>query len=345
MKEPKVITVIATLGENKEILISAINSIWKFSNYKNMTLIVVDNSIEGNLQLDVEVSEIIHPGINLGWVGALEFVRRNYDFDYLWTFQDDMTALNDVLTILVQEMESDRSLGVVSPVALINGLIPARSRGGILSGTSWTEWEHIPEIDTSPSDFIDYPNLCYVASSGALWRKRSLDEISGFDLNFYPAIYVDFDTCFRFISKKWGLKIIPSAHVSHHRNGSLNSILANTLYHLNGSLFRSKNIDAAPAIHKPVNILDLEFLYLISKKASFLFLHIAKASQNEINRLRDEKKELIETLEMEKQAKTLLNSQFEALIGSRSWHLTKPFRIILKSILRLNKKIRRRFLR
>ena len=325
MHGPRVIAVIPTLGRNPESLILAIDSIRKYNKYTNMTLIVVDNRAESDFELGIKVSEIVHTGINLGWVGALEYVRRYYDFDYLWSFQDDMTLLNDVLTILIKEMENNRSLGVVSPVALRDGLIPARSRGGRLVEGSLTEWENIPTSDIHPLQFPRDQDLCFVASSGALWRKSALDDISGFDLDLYPLVHGDVDTCMRLSAKNWSMRIIPSAHINHQVNGSTEQVLGRTLDLLNKAIITSKNHKVSKKVEPLKKELGYEFLYEISKKSSFLYLDVAASASKTIK-------------DLELKNELLIHENLK-ILNSRRWILTQP----LKASKRFLQKLRKLF--
>jgi GT2 family glycosyltransferase len=126
MDDFRIIAVIPTLGRNPERLSAAINSIKQFT-HQEFRLIVIDNSYEANLRLEAEGVEIVHMGVNVGWVGALEYVRRNFDFDYLWSIQDDMTLLNDVLTVPSREMAGNSRLGAITPLALRDGLLHGRT--------------------------------------------------------------------------------------------------------------------------------------------------------------------------------------------------------------------------
>lgn len=283
---------------------SAVRSIRNFTTHKNIYVLVIDNSQEANLKIWEGVDEIFAPGVNLGWVGSLEYVRRKYDFDYLWSFQDDMTILNDVLSFLVTDLSNDKTLGVSSPVLLRNGLIPAKTRGGKFTDLSKTSWENIPEVDISPNQFTQNPDLCFVASSGALWRKSSLDNISGFNLSLYPLMHVDVDTCLRLISKDWNLRINQYAHVHHEINGSTKKILSYTLEHLNRQIVQKNLLSQSPEIATVTSTLDADFLFEITRKSTYLFLELADVASRRIKQLENNN--------------TILRIEFEKLKASLS---------------------------
>jgi len=326
---PRVVAVIPSLGKNLNRLNLAIESIKIHTSYPNLKIVVVDNSPEGILSNLNSVDEVIWTGINLGNIGALEFVRKSYDFEYLWTVQDDMTILNDVLGILLNELSQNSKVGVASPVLIRNGVIPAFTRGGIFTNRENIKWTNIPEKDVKPELFFSNSDLCFVAGSGALWRKKALDDISGFDLEMYPLMHGDVDTCFRLQQRNWNLSLLTNAHITHEINGSTVKILGHTLGEINEDVIRSKFLNREKSKKYYTNELDKEFLFALSKKSSHLFIEISSKAQEQIERLEDEKNALekvyFTSLELIKEYQILNNS----LVNSNSWKITKPLRKIV----------------
>jgi GT2 family glycosyltransferase len=325
---PRVVAVIPSLGKNLSRLNLAIESIKIHTSYPNLKIIVVDNSAKGTLSNLNSVDEVIWTGINLGNVGALEFVRKSYDFEYLWSVQDDMTILNDVLGILLNELSQNSKVGVASPVLIQNGVIPAFTRGGIFTDRENIKWTNVPEKDIKPELFFTNSDLCFVAGSGALWRKEALDDISGFDLEMYPLMHGDVDTCFRLKQRNWNLSLLTNAHITHEINGSTVKILGQTLGEINENIIKSKFLNRDKPKKSYINELNKEFLFALSKKSSHLFLEISSKAQEQIERLEDEKnaieKDYFTSLEIIKEYQILNNS----LINSNSWKITKPLRKI-----------------
>jgi len=285
MSEHRIIAVIPTLGKSPQRLTSAINSVRKQTT-QPMRLIVIDNSYEADLQLEDESVDVLHFGINLGWVGALEYIRRNYDFDFLWSIQDDMTLLNDVLAIQMAEMVCDADLAVISPVAVQNQVLHGRYRGGVIKEVGQKEWENITVEEVTTNEFSYDGELAFVVGSGALWRKRALDEISGFDLSLYPVMHVDVDTCLRLRALGWKLKISSAAHIAHDVGGSTVPILSQTLESVNRKRILAKQSEPIPNLVRGTVDLDPDFLYEITRKSSYLFLDISDAANGRITQLK-----------------------------------------------------------
>ena len=72
----KIVAVIPTLGKDLQRLNLCINSIKLYSKQYNLTIIVVNNNDEQKYLEIPQVDEEISLGMNLGWVGALEYVRK-----------------------------------------------------------------------------------------------------------------------------------------------------------------------------------------------------------------------------------------------------------------------------
>lgn len=326
----RVVAVIPSLGKNKERLNSAIESIRNLTKFPNLKIVVVDNSKEGNLSELKLVDDVIWTGINLGNVGSIEYVRRNYNFDFLWTVQDDMLILNDVLGALLNELINDPKLGVVSPVLVRDGVIPAFTRGGIYTDEENIKWINIPEKDVEPELFIQNSNLCFVAGSGALWKREALEDISGFDLNLYPLVHGDVDTCIRLLKRNWKIKLLTTAHISHEIRGSTSEILGNTLHYLNEYIIRNKFLNKEVSKNKFKHTLDEEFLFTISKKSTYLFLQVALNAEEKLKKLEKEKSDLetdyANSLKIIKSYEKLTNS----FVNSNSWKLTSPIRKLAK---------------
>lgn len=330
---PRVIAVIPSLGKNLNRLSAAIESLRKHSHFPNLKIILIDNSQDGALLDSNLVDEVIWTGLNLGWVGSLEYVRRYYEFDFLWTIQDDMTILNDVLGLLLKEFDKDSKLGVASPVLIRDGLIPARTRGGIFTDNEEVRWINIPEKDVSPELFKQDYELCFVSGSGALWSKKALDDVSGFDLSLYPLVHVDVDTCLRLIKNQWRLKLIVNAHVTHEIRGSTTEILGNSLHFINEDIIRKKFLENKSIKNIIESRMDKDFLFALSRKSSFVFLDVARNAQQIIKNLEHEKSNLEHeksNLEKEFQLSLEINKRYERenrnLVNSKSWRLTKPLR-------------------
>ncbi len=71
-------------------------------------LVIVANNPDNKAYESVEHLpdvEVLEPGLNMGYVGALEWVRRRISADFLWVLQEDIEPLPDCLEQLIAAFE------------------------------------------------------------------------------------------------------------------------------------------------------------------------------------------------------------------------------------------------
>jgi GT2 family glycosyltransferase len=315
MNEDRVIAVIPSLGRNIDRLNHCINSVKKYSNFSNLKIILVDNSPDGSLQNTYNVDEVIGLGINLGFVGAIEIVRRKFEAEFIWTLQDDISFSTNVLSNLMKEIKTSSQLAAVCPITLNKNLL-SYPRSGKFINNDVTQWNLYPESGTEISSLDTEVDFIY--SSGSLWRMSALEEINGFNLELYPLYHVDVDTCFRLKQKNWQVKLAPKAVIEHEGSGSTPKLLSKALGEINLPLMGKAN---RPKVLK-YNELELEIILSIVKRASFLFLDVARLGNSETMQLDS----LINELDNQRSENLKLHSDLQNVINSNSWKITKPLR-------------------
>ena len=339
----KIVAVIPTLGKDLQRLNLCVNSIKLYSKQYNLTIIVVNNNDEQKYLEIPQVDEVISPGINLGWVGALEYVRKNYEFDFLWTIQDDLTLENDNLQFFLEDFNHNPNLAVTSPVILKNGFIPAKTRGGYFINKKNFEWDHYPPVDLKPSELDKDCDLLYVTLSGALIRKDAIEDVDGFNLDLYPLFFVDVDFCYKLISKRWEIKFTGKSIINHLGQGSIPSFLGKVLYRVNNEIFK-QNIAENKQIMENNKDLDNDFIFKIAKKSSRLIFELAEEARIDIQNTQVQNSYLLEqnsklntqlqntqvqnSYLLEQNSK--LNTQLQNTFNSNSWKITKPLRQLRK---------------
>jgi GT2 family glycosyltransferase len=326
----KVLAVIPTLAHDTERLNESIESLRTHSGHHPFDILVVNNSGRSHIDGLAPVDYVVSPGINLGYVGALELARRTHHSDFLWSVQDDMTLQNGVLDILLSEMEKCPHLAVCSPVLVRNGLVPARSRAGVFTNAERTRWENHPVVDTKLEDFPSDVDYSFVSGSGALFRNTALDEIGGFNLDLYPLMHVDVDVCARFLSSRWQIALAPEAHISHEIQGSTPRVLGVTLDKRNRpiveQLLASGQTESA-GLFDPV---DADIVFAVARRASFLFLEVSSEANTQLK----DAGFLVDALQSRVNE---AESRLREVKRSTSWKFTAPIRG-LGRILRLRRK-------
>lgn len=278
----RVLAVVSTLGRDVERLNDAIRSLRVHTVTVPFEFLVVNNSGLPTVTGLEPVDHLYSPGVNLGYVGALEFARRSYSHDFLWSIQDDMTLSNDVLAVLVEAMERLPRLAVASPVLVRDGLVPALTRAGVFTNQQRTRWQNYPPVDTAPADLPTEMEYSFVSGSGALFRTSALSEIHGFNLGLYPLMHVDVDICARLLTAGWKVALEPQAQISHQIQGSTPRILAATLDRLNRTIVEEELERRAAGEMVDAALVDADLLFEVARRASFLFLEVSREAESRL---------------------------------------------------------------
>ena len=323
----RVFAVLPTLASNVPRLNDAINSVRENTDPATVDLIVINNSgskkIEGLLGAD----SVVNPGLNLGYVGAIELARRLTDSEFLWVLQDDMLLWNDVLSALLDEMDSDLGLAAVSPLLVRDGVVPMATRGGVFTNPAQTKWRNVPFKDVPLVEWETIDNLSFVSGSGALFRTQALEEVGGFDVSLFPLMHVDVDVCARLVRRGFGIALAPRAHIKHEIQGSTPKILSEVLTGINSEIVTSKLEQRFARDQFDADSVPIEIIENIAAKASTLVLSLSTLADTRITELQDELGSLRDqntVLEVEVfHARNLVDSMRRTL----SWKITKPLRL------------------
>lgn len=225
---------IPTLGRNPARLKNAVESVRRQAPSRAVKVVVIDNSPDSVVSADL-ADEVVATGVNLGFVGALEYVFRHYPADFLWSVQDDMVLLGDCLGPMLEMAKENPRAGAISPVQDWNGVQPARARAGFWDPSYPADfpWKAFPDVDT-PLDQLDVNhNFLYVFSSGTLYRSEALTQIGGMNLALFPLGHVDIDLGVRLTSFGRTSMICKDARIHHEKGGSTPNALGHVLSELN----------------------------------------------------------------------------------------------------------------
>lgn len=324
---PSVVAIIPTLGNDIHRLNRAIRSVREFTKHDDLSLIVINNALRDLPPAMEEVDGVVSPGLNLGYVGALEYARRSFECDFLWSIQDDMALRNDVLGALLRQHEEEPRLAVASPLLVRDGNVPARTRAGVFSNQKKTRWENYPFDSVTPEVIDLSPEFCFVSGSGALFRKAALDDVGGFNLDLFPLMHVDVDVCVRFLRQNWSLALVRDAHIDHEIQGSTPSIVSQVLSNLNTPVVQHELESGNFSPKEVPDQLDYDLIFTIARKSSHLFLDVAQEGSRRITELENK------LVNNEEDAEAL-RLRLEFVYASASWRVTKPLRLIKVALTR-----------
>lgn len=335
-----VVAVVPTLARDVTRLRTALASLREHTRHPRLSVVVVNNSGHSLDQPLPDADRVVTPGLNLGYVGSLEYVRRGFPSDFLWSVQDDMTLQNDVLAHLLDTLRGDPRLAVASPVLVRDGIVPKHTRAGIFADATRTSWTNYPFEDTPVGDIDTSLDWCFVSGSGALLRSAALDQIGGYDLDLYPLTNVDVDVSLRLIRQGHRLALVPAARICHEVRGSTTKMLAHVLYRRHTPLVQDKlrrdfadlAEPPAPDPAVPPDIRDA-----VARRASHLFIEVAQEADARIVALNAQIAELrSQRLDVTRRNQDLhrrtvaLRRDLDYMRNSVSWRITAPMRSVVR---------------
>ncbi len=171
---------------------------------------------------DIPAVEILEPGLNMGYVGALEWVRRRSSADYLWVLQEDLLPLPDCLERLLAAFDGHRGespLAIASPV-VVEGVCGEGPRPRLFqfhldTGLRIPLTEQIGSSRFDPLTWDEGRTVSYVPLSGALLDLKALESTDGFDVSLWPLQYVDVDMCIAVQAKGYAIQLVADARIRH----------------------------------------------------------------------------------------------------------------------------------
>ncbi|MEN9792785.1 MAG: hypothetical protein RL330_863 [Actinomycetota bacterium] len=331
-----VVAVVPTLARDIRRLEASLSSVREHTRHPGLTVVVVNNSGEPLAQPLPHADRVVTPGLNLGYVGSLEYVRRAFPADFLWSVQDDMTLSNDVLAHLLAAVQADPLLAAASPILVRDGVVPRHTRAGIFADDTRTRWTNYPFEDTAPEDIDTDLDWCFVSGSGALYRSTALEDIGGFDLDLYPLTNVDVDVSLRLVRGRHRLALVPTARITHEVRGSTTKMLAHVLYRRHTPLVHAKlerDFADLPPLPVPEPPVPEDIRDAIARRASHLFIEVAREADSriialnaQIADLRSQRLELTRENKALRKQETALRRDLECLRGSTASRLSAPMR-------------------
>lgn len=211
---PKVAVIILNF-KVKDLAKRCIESVKK-STFKNLEIIVVDNSPEEGLKdlLDSDIGYI--PNGNTGYTGGnnlgIKKALKN-SADFVFILNPDTEIEKDTIKILIEGMEN-RKADIAGPKIYFGDKKTIWYAGGVLDKNNVLGTHRgVDEIDKGQFDEII--DTDFVSGCAILIKKEVMEKVGLFDERFF--LYLeDLDLCYR--AKMSGFKIvyIPEAKVYHH---------------------------------------------------------------------------------------------------------------------------------
>ncbi len=246
--------------------------------HPNLDIVAVDNaSTDGSREILIErlgTDRVLVADIDLGFGAAVAMAldARAPDAPYVWLLHDDAAFLPDALSHLVAKLQSEPRVSVAGP-KLRDWMDGDRlqSVGLTIDMTGRVETGIDPgELDQGQRDH-DRRTL-YVSTAGMLVRRRTFDELGGFDRRFH-IFRDDLDLCWRVWLADEEVEIVPAA-LGAHVGAAAEYIRLGQTVHLGPRYFDERNALASllknyGTARLPLVVL-LYFVVGIAKVAGFV---------------------------------------------------------------------------
>jgi len=186
----------------------------------NFRVIVIDNnSVNNELSIiEQRFPEIIpiQSQTNLGFTGGnnlgIKYALQN-GAQYIWLLNNDAIVLPNTLSSLINHLEEDPKLGMISPI-IIDKNPESSYYGSYIDPISLKL-----EDSKSPEEFLsswgkNWKNACLWATALFI-RTKSIERLGYLDDRFF-AYFEDTDYSLRMNKEGWRISICPSAFVEHN---------------------------------------------------------------------------------------------------------------------------------
>lgn len=222
------LSIIIVSFNNLTLLENCLNSVYEnVGNTITYEIIVVDNnSRDGTLKMLQEkfpTVQTIDNQENLGFAKANNQAMRRAQGRYFLLLNNDTFVFQDSLEKLIKFMDSDKSIGAVSPRLLNEDGKTTQYQGSSLNKKIWDSTKPIP--------------VKFISGAAFLIRCEAYEKIGGLDEKFF-FYNEDLDWCLRLLKSGWKIYYYPQSIVIHYGGKSSKLIKRKTFVEgLKGGLY------------------------------------------------------------------------------------------------------------
>ena len=240
----KSFSIIIVNWNSRNLLENCLNSVRKTNPSGIYEIIVVDNASTddsvGMIQNDFPEVVLIENKENLGFAKGCNIgVKASKGKIILFLNSDAEVRELNTLAKVENFLGDHEDVGILGLRLVFPDGVPQASGGEFISVKQLFKHQVLfgdspvfhkfkdKFASTNNSEFYD---IDFVSGACLFTRKEVIDEIGGFDENFF--MYgEDVDYCFRAKKKGWRIVVLPSIEVTHLKSQSTKKNLENILYH------------------------------------------------------------------------------------------------------------------
>jgi GT2 family glycosyltransferase len=262
--QPKV-SIIVLNWNGEKYLENCVNSLLKTS-YPNIEIIIVDNASTDGSQKIVEKFahvRLIQNEKNYGYAGGNNIGFKHASGKYVVALNNDMYVEPDWLDAPIDYMEKDDTIGIAGCRQMrfdkktIDGLFRIY-RKDLTTDALGAEENYSGDYTTYKAGFVIGVN-----GGSAIYRKKAIDEINGFDEHFF-GYFEDVDICLRAVIYGWRILYVPSSVVYHIGGASFRKDNRKMLYLLerNRIWFIYKNYPVSELLKHSIHLIFYEIRHI-----------------------------------------------------------------------------------
>lgn len=213
------------------LLRQTLKGIYKSAPTISYEIIVVDNNLDNSLlhKIKKEFPDVLYVfnEENVGFGCGMNLAIKKSNSKYCFIFNPDIAMLSGVLEKLVEFMDNNTDIGIVGPKLLNPDRTTQYScyrfmqpsmifyrRIPILQNLSFAK-KSVDNYLMKDYNHIETKDVDYLLGAALFVRRKALDEVGGFDPNFF-VYFEDQDLCRRFWDKKWRVTYYPKVELIHY---------------------------------------------------------------------------------------------------------------------------------
>jgi GT2 family glycosyltransferase len=202
---------------------------------------------------------VVRSNVNHGFGGGCNWAVRFAQGERLVFVNDDAAVTRGWLRALNATMDGDTRIGVVGSRIL-------RSDGRLqeVGDVIWSDGStsHVGRgLPGATVAKLGHRDVDYVSFCSAMVRRKTWDEVGGFDERYFPAYYEDADLCMAARARGWRVVCEPASVVVHEEGGSTEVRFRHFLARRNQQLFADKwKATLAGHDHRPARVVPRALL-------------------------------------------------------------------------------------